>query len=283
MKVQLWPVCHLFCDFRCCLPLDREISRPRPDQRSANMDRVIRRFRRRSPVEEIIDQYAEEGPEAVITGHVTVSEGYKLITLQRPDVGVITVRRKLATWEANQQRDPLASDSDRAPSPTPTFRTIISRASDGRLVRIQRPVRDSTQSPIPSAAPSTTGSVPGYVSNRSSSVYSARPQRDTMETTMTIVDTALAEQRSHQGHRHSRRDGSSTTTGSAGATSAASGNIQIGHIEEAAEDYYTSVCSTSDSDEEERHLNEREDVGNFSVGRYHESGKTSAPLRSEHH
>lgn len=213
------------------------------------MERIFRKFRRHSPVEEIIEEYVKGAPERDAAPEATVPEGYKFIRIDQPDGAQITVRRKLATWEANRQRDTLASNSGRR-SPTESSRTIITRSYDGRLVRVSRPVRDSTPPLIASTCSSRSESASRSASLLASSVCSGPCQRDTMKSTMTIVDAALAEQRSHGQRRHSRKDGSAATTGSTAAISGTSGDIQIGHIEEDNAHDYTSQYSASDCEEE---------------------------------
>lgn len=80
-------------------------------------------------------------------------------------------------------------------------------------------------------------------------MHDKRLERDTMTSTMTIVDAALADHLSNQSRRHSRRDGSSTTTSSEAAISGTSGNIHIGHIKDLDVDGNDSEYSQSDYDE----------------------------------
>lgn len=209
------------------------------------MERLLRKFRRQTPVVEIIQDHGKGAPVTDSRPEATVPEGYKFIKIRQPDGAQITVRRKLATWEANRQRDTLALNSGRQ-SPTGSSRTVITRSYDGRLVRVQRPVRDSTPPLRALVRSSRFESASRNASLRSSSVYSRPRQRDTMESTLTMIDAALAEQRSHGQRRHSRKDGSAATTGISGT----SGNIQIGHIEEVNEHDYTSEYSGSDYEED---------------------------------
>lgn len=239
------------------------------------MDRFIKKFKRQTPVEEIIAQYGQDGLEggssrpAEESTEPTVPRGYKLIKVQQPDGAFITIRRKLATWHAMRQRDTVATTPNH--SPRGSTRTVISRTSDGKLVRVERPVRDSTQAtPRESMAYLRPGYAPGRMSNRASAVYSEQPNRDsTMTSTMTIIDAALDEQRrSHmerhhsqrskrqsqrdsqrRSRRHSRGDGSSATAASRIASSGkTSAEIQIGHIEEIEEEDGESFYSSSDYD-----------------------------------
>lgn len=210
------------------------------------MDRLIRGFRRQSPLEEIIEENSKDGtPGSEATAEAAVlPDGYKLIEVVQPDGSVVAVRRKLATWQL-AHRDSLMSS--RTPSSRISFRAVTDLTTDDQLAHIRQPVQDvAPPSGIPSRLSQARSA--GKTASVSSSIYSVRPERDTVTSTMTMVDTALAEQASSQSKRHSRRDGSEiTTTGT--AISGTSGDIHIGHIEEAHEYDNDSDYASSDFDD----------------------------------
>ncbi|KAJ4397145.1 hypothetical protein N0V93_001369 [Gnomoniopsis smithogilvyi] len=199
---------------------------------------------------------------------VTVPDGYELIDVQQPDGTVVTVRRKIATWQL-AHRDSLMSS--RPSSSTPSFRTVISRTSDGRLARVQRPVRDVPASPGTCSRLSQARSAARRASV-CSSVFSVEPARDTMRSTMTIVEGALAEQLSCEPTQRGRRDVSTFTTASGTAISGTSGDIQIGHMEEVNEYGNDSDYASSDYDEELDSCSEDGQIGDeFTKSGYRKS------------
>lgn len=199
------------------------------------MDRFWNGFKRRASVEEAIEESFDEkiGSEPT-TEAAAVPVGYKVIEVQQPDGTVVAVRRKLATWQLTH-RDSLTSS--RPSSPSPSFRTDISHTSDGKLARVHRSVRDV--------------SAPLGTCSRRVSTLSAKHARDTMRSTMTIVEDALAEQFSSEPEQYSRKDGSAITKASGTAISGTSGDIHIGHIEELNEYDDESDYASSDYDEEQ--------------------------------
>lgn len=217
------------------------------------MDRFLKGLRRRGSDEETIEEFTNErlggGPAG---GAAVVPDGYEIIEFGQPDGTVVAVRRKLTTWEL-AHRDSLMSS--RPSSSTPSYKTVTSRTSDGKLARVQRPVR-----PPPPPATSSRLSQRLSAGNRASiasSLFNAQqPERDTMRSTMTIVEDALAEQLSTEPRRHSRRDDSATTTAPRIAISGTSGDIHIGHIEDTEEYDNESDYASSDYDEAEDNRSE---------------------------
>lgn len=227
------------------------------------MDRFVRSFRRQSPIEEIIEEYAKETPESgLVAEAVVLPDGFKALKYQQSDGKLVEVRRKIPTSEG-AHRDP--STSSVTPSPRGSFKNVISRTSDGRLVCVPRPIRDSIPPSRPSSRLSQARSVRRSASI-SSSVYSERPERDTMASTMTIVEAALAEQLSCQERQHSRKDGSATTTASGAAISGTSGDIHIGHVAEVDKNDGDAEYSAIDYDEREYSCSEDGQTGNDVAG-----------------
>lgn len=219
------------------------------------MDRFLKGLRRRGSEEETIEEYTNERLGGSTTGGTAVvPDGYEIIEFGQPDGTVVAVRRKLTTWEL-AHRDSLMSS--RPSSSTPSYKTVTSRTSDGKLARVQRPVRD-----LPPPPPATSSRLSQRLSagNRvsiGSSLLNAPPERDTMRSTMTIVEDALAEQLSTEPSRHSLRD----TTASGTALSGTSGDIHIGHIDEVEEYGNESDYASSDYDEAEDNRSEHWYVG----------------------
>ncbi|KAJ4421999.1 hypothetical protein N0V82_003396 [Gnomoniopsis sp. IMI 355080] len=208
------------------------------------MDRFWSTFQSRVSIEETAEESSEKFGGETTTEAAVVPDGYELMQVQQPDGTVVAVRRKLATWQL-AHRDSLTSS--RPDSSTPSFRTVISRTSDGKFARVQRPVQDVSTTPGGSSQPRQARSAAKRASS-SSSVLSGKPARDTMRSTMTIVEDALAEQLSNAPVRHSGRDGSAITTTSGTAISGTSGDIHIGHIEELDEYDNDSDHASSDYD-----------------------------------
>lgn len=246
------------------------------------MDRFTRIFRRQTPVAEIIEESPQEWPNRDIHHESGVVEGYDSIRIQQPNVELITVKRKPETLQADSQRDTLAPNY-RPYSATGSFRTVLTRASDGKLVWVQRPIRDSVVSPNASARSSRFGLSLRTASTQSFSEYNRRSQRGSMTPTTSISDAALTEEPQRQKH-HNRRDGSSTTADTAAAASAASGNIQIGHIEEIDEDGYSSQYSASEYGENNELFSEGEDglLDEFQGNRGTRCGTSSPVAQREH-
>lgn len=181
-------------------------------------------------VEQHIDLPKDEPESALTAVPVQLPNGYELIKLKQPDGAVVAVRRKLALWQDRQ----TSMTPESRPASSGSSKTILSRGLDGTLHLVERPARESL---FPSA--------PSRCLSQSSSVYSVRPDRDTMTSTITDVDAALADLRFGHQRRHSRRNGSATTTASRVTASGTFGDTRIGHIEELdeGEEDYSSTCS----------------------------------------
>jgi hypothetical protein len=214
-------------------------------------------LKKRPSAKDVINSHTKSTPEEVSkAASYSLPDGYELINLNQPDGTVIAVRRKLALWE---DRPDSPNPPCRPASLTGSARTVVSRARDGSMVRVQRPARDS----FPSSR-----SVSRLSCN--SSVYSRDSARDTMASTSSIVDTARADLRSSQRRRHSRRGGSATTTASGMAASGTSGSIHIGHIEEVDEE--ESERSSSEYDETDNENPEEEEAADdFTTRDYQDS------------
>lgn len=187
--------------------------------------------RAQTPVSQIIDDYASITSEHEPPRARPASQSYKLIKVRGPDGNLMTIRRNLSTREASGDQDAVASTST-TKSSKGASKIVLARSSDGSFVRVQRPVRDSElfmrlQSQVLGREPAPrSGSV------RSSSIYDDSASRDTMISTMTLVETALAEQQTYQRSRGIPRVGHLASTSSATGASGTSGNIEIGHIDE---------------------------------------------------
>lgn len=220
------------------------------------MDRFLKGLRRQGSEEETIGECTNERLGGATTGGAAVvPDGYEIIEFGQPDGTVVAVRRKLTTWEL-AHRDSLMSS--RPPSSTPSYKTVTSRTSDGKLARVQRPVRDLAP-PLPGTSPRRLSQrmSAGNRASTGSLLLNAQPERDTMRSTMTIVEDALAEQLSIEPSQHSPRD----TTASGTALSGTSGDIHIGHIDEVEEYDNESDYASSDYDEAEDNRSEHWYVG----------------------
>lgn len=220
------------------------------------MERLTRLFKRQSPVAEIIEDNSAEWQNRDNRHESGIVQGYDSIRIQQPNVELITVKRKNDA-APTQSQEHSSVPSYRPYSTTGSFKTVLSRASDGKLVWVQRPIRDSVvveTSPAGSTRSSRSGVPFRTISTQSFSEYNRRSQRATMTSIMSVDNLALEEEHPDQ------QRGSSTTTGTAATASAASGNIQIGHVEEMEEDGFHSQYSESVYDENNGNLSEGEEA-----------------------
>lgn len=219
------------------------------------MDRFLNGLRRRGSEEETMEECVNDRLEGATTGvTAVVPDGYEIIEFGQPDGTVVAVRRKLTTWEL-AHRDSLMSS--RPSSSTPSYKTVTSRTSDGKLARVQRPVRGLPPTPPETSSRLSQRMSAGNRASTGSVLLNAQPERDTMRSTMTIIEDALAEQRSIEPSRHSPRD----TAASGTAFSGTSGDIHIGHIDEVEEYNNESDYASSDYDEAEDNRSEHWYVG----------------------
>lgn len=204
-------------------------------------------YRRRSqtPVSQIIDDYASFTSEDESGQARSAPQSFQLVNILQPDGSSATIRRNLSTRETGKERRAVAF----ATTPTAAkgaARTVLARTSDGSFVRVQRPVRDSELFMRPQAGASDREQIPRSASVRSVSIYDDDASRDTMISTMTLVETALAEQQTYQRSRGILRQGHSANGSSATGASGTSGNIEIGHIDENEEYEQAPTYSASD-------------------------------------
>ena len=190
--------------------------------------------RSQTPVSQIIDDYASFTSEIESKQARSAPSSYQLVNVHQPNGSLATVRRNLSAREANEGRHVMASHSATTAAKG-ARRTVLARTSDGSIVRVQRPVRDSElfmrrQTQAPDRQPRL-----GNESVRSSSIYEDDASRGTMLSTMTLVETALAEQQTYQRLQGAQRLGHSANGSSATGASGRSGNIEIGHIDESEE------------------------------------------------
>lgn len=201
-------------------------------------------FRRQTPVVEIIDESGSEMRNRDVHHESGIVEGYESVRIQQPNVEVINVKRKPSTAPAERQDDGNAYPTYRPYSDTNSFRTVLTRASDGKLVWVQRPVRDS----VLTRGSSMRSTRPRRADRESSAQSFSGYKRGTMSSYLSPDDVVLEEERRQrqQQRRHSRRDGSATTTNTEATVSAASGDIQIGHEVEIEDDGYSSQYTASE-------------------------------------
>ncbi|KAL1870488.1 hypothetical protein Daus18300_005176 [Diaporthe australafricana] len=201
--------------------------------------------RPQTPVSQIIDDYASITSEDEHPQARPASQSYKLIKVRGPHGNLMTIRRNLSTREASEDQDAAASTSTTT-ALRGASKTVLARSSDGSFVRVQRPVRDSElfmrlQSQVSGREPA-----PRSESVRSSSIYDDDASRNTMTSTMTLVETALAEQQTYQRSQGIQRLGHLASNSSATGASGTSGNIEIGHIDEEDEFERSRRYSASD-------------------------------------
>lgn len=204
-------------------------------------------YRRRSqtPVSQIIDDYASIISEDEPGQARSAPQSYQQVNIHQPGGSSTTIRRSLSTRETGAERKAVAFAS------TPTAakgarRTVLARTSDGSLVRVQKPVRDSELFMRTQPGASDREQVRRSASVRSVSIYDDDASRDTMISTMTLVETALAEQQTYQRTRGILRHGHAPNGSSATGASGTSGNIEIGHIDENEEYEQSRRYSASD-------------------------------------
>lgn len=216
-------------------------------------------YRRRSqtPVSQIIDDYASITSEYEPGQARSAPQSFQMVNILQPDGSSATVRRNMSTRETAEERKAVAFAT--TPSAAKgACRTVLARTSDGSLVRVQRPVRDSElfMRPHPGASDREQMPQARSVSVRSASIYDDAASRDTMVSTMTLVETALAEQQTYQRSRGILRHGHSANGSSATGASGTSGNIEIGHIDENEEYEQTRRYSASDYGDADDHTAE---------------------------
>lgn len=212
------------------------------------MDRFIRAFKRQTPVAEIIDDDTQTMADREHQQEADALRGYNVVQMVQPNGELITVRRKLEEWQCSDQPDIPASTSDYRPTSfSGSFRTVLTHTTDGQPVWVQRPMRNSVGPPNMSIYSSLFDFEPRVMSGQSFSVYSEGTERGFTASAMAVPIVPSAKRQAQQQNRHSRRDGSAATA------SAASGDIQIGHVSEDPEgdddDEYSSVYSASEFDD----------------------------------
>lgn len=203
------------------------------------------RRRSKNPVSQIIDDYASFTSEDELEQARSAPQSYQRVNIHQPGGSSTIIGRSLSTRETGAERKAVAFVT------TPTAakgarRTVLARTSDGSLVRVQKPVRDSEL--FMRTRPGTSDSEPvrRSASVRSVSIYDDDASRDTMISTMTLVETALAEQQTYQRTRGILRYGHAANGSSATGASGTSGNIEIGHIDENEEYERSHRYSASD-------------------------------------
>lgn len=211
--------------------------------------------RSQTPVSQIIDDYASFTSEDEPGQARSAPRSYQLVNVHQPGGTSTTVRRNLSTRETAGERKAVAfTTTPRAAKGA--CRTVLARTSDGSFVRVQRPVRDSELFMRPQTGASDTEQVPQSASVRSTSIYDDDASRDTMTSTMSLVETALAEQQTYQRHPGILRPGHSANGSSATGASGTSGNIEIGQIDEKEEYEQTRRYSASDYGDAGDHIAE---------------------------
>lgn len=204
-------------------------------------------YRRRSqtPVSQIIDDYASIISEDEPGQARSAPQSYQRVNIHQPGGSSTTIRRSLSTRETGAERKAVAFAS--APTAAKgARRTVLARTSDGSFVRVQKPVRDSELFMRTQPGASDREQVRRSASLRSVSIYDDDASRDTMISTMTLVETALAEQQTYQRTRGILRHGHTANGSSATGASGTSGNIEIGHIDENEEYEQSRTYSASD-------------------------------------
>lgn len=187
--------------------------------------------RSETPVSQIINDYASITSEYE-PGHArSAPQSFQLVNVHQPGGSSTTIRRNISARETGEGRKVVAFTSN----PTAARgarRTVLARTSDGSFVRVQRPVRDSELFMRPQHGASHSEQTPPSASVRSESIYDDDASRDTLISTLTLVETALAEQQTYQRSRGILRTGHTANGSSATGVSGTSGNIEIGHIDE---------------------------------------------------
>lgn len=187
--------------------------------------------RPQTPVSQIIEDYASIVSDDESTQTRSAPQNYQLVNVHRPNGNLTTIRRNLSARDSGERRHVMAPTS--APRAAKgACRTVLARSSDGSWRRVQRPVRDSEL--FMRARNQAVDSAPlaRSASDRSSSIYDDHASRGTMLSTITMVETALAEQQTYQRTNGVQILGHSANGSSATAATGRSGNIEIGHIDE---------------------------------------------------
>jgi hypothetical protein len=191
--------------------------------------------RPQTPVSQIIEDYASITSEDESIHSRSAPQSYQLVNVHQPNGTLTTIRRNLSAREPSDRRQAMVAPS--APRAAKgACRTVLARSSDGSWRRVQRPVRDSELFTRSRAQASGSHQIPPSASARSSSLYEDDASRGTMLSTMTMVETALAEQKSYQNQRmrgiqtHGHSANGSSATGTSGASG--STEIEIGHMDE---------------------------------------------------
>lgn len=205
----------------------------------------MQKRRSQTPVSQIIDDYASITSEDDPGQARSAPQSYQLLNAHQPGGSLTSIRRTVSTRERGEERKVVAF----ATTPTAAkgaCRTVVARTSDGSLVRVQRPVRDSELFMRPQTRASCRETIPRSISVRSESIYDDDASRDTMISTLTLVETALAEQQTYQRTRGVQITGHAASGSSATGNSGTSGNIEIGHIDENEEYERSPRYSASD-------------------------------------
>lgn len=235
--------------------------------------------RSQTPISQIIDDYASITSESEPAQARSAPQSYQLVNIHQPGGSSTTIRRNLSTRETGEGRKVVAFTSPPTAA-TGACRTVLARSSDGSFRRVQRPVRDSELFMRPQPRSSEREPAPRSVSVRSSSIYDEDDDdasRGTMISTMTLVETALAEQQTYQRSRGIQIPacGHSASGSSATGASGTSANIEIGHIDENEEHERSRRYSTSDYGDVGDHTAEFE-RDNHSIVHRSRSGKPTS-------
>lgn len=210
--------------------------------------------RPQTPVSRIIEDYASITSEDESIHTRSAPQSYQLVNVHQPNGSLTTVRRNLSARESGEMRQVITSTS--APRAAKgACRTVLARSSDGSWRRVQRPVRDSELFMRSRTQALDSEPLPRSTSVRSSSIYDDDDDasRGTMISTMTLIETALAEQQTYQRSRGIQIHGHSANGSSATGASGTSGNIEIDHIDENEEFERSRRCSASDYGDAGRH------------------------------
>lgn len=187
--------------------------------------------RPQTPVSQIIEDYASITSEDESIHTRSAPQSYQLVNVHQPNGSLTTIRRNLSARESGERRHFMASTS--APRAAKgACRTVLARSSDGSWRRVQRPVRDAELFTRSRPQALEREPIPRSISIRSESIYDDDASRGTMISTMTLVETALAEQQTYQRSQCIQIPGHSANGSSATGASGRSGNIEIGHIDE---------------------------------------------------
>ncbi|KAG8164844.1 hypothetical protein KVR01_005119 [Diaporthe batatas] len=187
--------------------------------------------RPQTPVSQIIEDYASivSKDESIHTR--PAPQSYQLVNVHQPNGSLTTIRRNLSARDSGERRHVIAPTS--APRAAKgACRTVLARSSDGSWRRVQRPIRDSELFMRARNQAIDSAPIARTVSDRSSSIYDDDASRGTMLSTITMVETALAEQQTYQRTRGVQVLGHSANGSSATGASGRSGDIEIGHIDE---------------------------------------------------